>query len=48
MPPPMKPWMARQTIISLMVEQKAHIIDAMVKPPAAMTNIQRVEIMRDR
>ena len=48
MPPPMKPWSARQTIISPIDEEVAHIRLIRVKPPAEMANIQRVESTRDR
>ena len=48
MPPPMKPCAARQTIISEIDEEVAHITLISVKPPAEIANIQRVERTRDR
>src|SRR5215207_4545453 len=48
MPPPMKPWSARYTIICSMVVAVAHMKLMNVKPAAEMTNIQRVESTRDR
>ncbi|GJE45219.1 hypothetical protein AEGHOMDF_4413 [Methylobacterium soli] len=48
MPPPMKPCRARQRIISLIDVDVAHIRLISVKPQAAIENIQRVEITRDR
>ena len=48
MPPPMKPWMARHTIISLMLVERPHIRLAAVNPPAEMANSSRVPMARDR
>ena len=48
MPPPMKPWMARQTIISLIEVDSPHIRLAAVKPAAEMANRMRVPSARDR
>ena len=48
MPPPMKPWMARQTIISLIDVESPHIRLAAVNPPAEMANMMRVPSTRDR
>ena len=47
MPPPMKPWSARQTIISLMEDEVAHIRLMAVKPAAETENIHRVESTRE-
>ncbi len=47
MPPPMKPCRARQTIISSIDVEVAHMMLMSVKPPAEITNIQRVESIRD-
>ena len=44
----MKPWMARQKIISLIVVDRPHIRLAAAKPPAAMANSVRVPSARDR
>ena len=48
MPPPIKPWIARQTIISLMDVDKPHITLASVKPAADVANTMRVPSARDR
>jgi hypothetical protein len=48
MPPPMKPWIARQTIISGIVEESPHIRLATVKPPAEIAKSMRVPIARER
>jgi hypothetical protein len=48
MPPPMKPWMARHTIISLIEVERLHMRLAAAKPPAAMANSVRVPSARDR
>ena len=47
MPPPMKPCSARQTIISSIDVDVAHMKLMSVKPPDEITNIQRVESTRD-
>ena len=47
MPPPMKPWSARHTIISPIEDEVAHMRLISVKPPAEMTNIQRVDSTRE-
>ena len=47
MPPPMKPCRARQTIISPMDEEVAHIRLMAVNPPAEIANIHRVERTRE-
>ncbi len=43
MPPPIKPWMARYTIIWSMLVAVAHRALASVKPAAAIVNRTRVE-----
>ena len=48
MPPPMKPWIARHTIISFIDEVSPHIRLAKVKPAAAVANMRRVPSARDR
>src|SRR5215470_15963304 len=48
MPPPMKPWIARQKIISPIDEVKPHIRLAAVKPAADTANMMRVPSARER
>ncbi len=48
MPPPIKPWIARQTIICSMDEVSPHIRLAMVKPAAETANMMRVPSARER
>ena len=48
MPPPMKPWIARHTIISLIEVESPHIRLAAVKPAADAANKVRVPSARDR
>jgi hypothetical protein len=48
MPPPMKPWMARHRIISLIEDEVAHRMLAMVNPPAAIEKKTRVDSARLR
>ena len=48
MPPPRKPWIARQTIISLIDELNPHIRLANVKPAAEVANRMRVPSTRER
>src|SRR5581483_2198866 len=48
MPRPIKPWMARHTIISFIEEVNPHIRLAKVKPAAAVANMMRVPSARDR
>src|SRR5262249_35687513 len=48
MPPPMKPWTARQTIISLIDALSPHIRLANVNPAADTANSMRVPSARDR
>src|SRR5262249_11682425 len=48
MPPPMKPWTARQTIMSLIDEVTPHIRLANVKPALDTANRVRVPSARER
>ena len=48
MPPPMKPWIARQTIICSIELHMPHIRLDSVKPAAAPANMMRVPSARDR
>ena len=48
MPPPMKPWMARHTMISLIEVDSPHMTLAAVKPAAEIANRARVPSARDR
>ena len=48
MPPPIKPWIARHTIISPMLDDMPHIRLAKVKPPAEIANTHRVPSARDK
>ena len=48
MPPPMKPWIARQTIIWPIDDDSPHIKLATVKPAAAVANMARVPSARER
>src|SRR5262245_8439337 len=48
MAPPMKPWITRQTIISLIEVDSPHIRLAAVKPAAEMEKRIRVPKARDR
>lgn len=48
MPPPTKPWMARQTIMLPIEDDRPHMILATVKPAAETVNNMRVPSARDR
>ena len=48
MPPPMKPWMARQTIISSIDDDSPHMRLAAEKPAAEIANSVRVPSARER
>ncbi len=48
MPPPMKPWTARQKIICSIEEESPHIMLAPVKPAAESANRMRVPMARER
>jgi hypothetical protein len=48
MPPPMKPWSARQRIISSIELACAHMKLMSVKPPAEMVKMTRVDTTRDK
>jgi hypothetical protein len=48
MPPPMKPWIARHTIMVLIEELNPHMKLAKVNPPHEIANSVRVPSARDR
>ncbi len=48
MPPPIKPWIARHTIMLSIDELVPHMMLASVKPAAAVANRMRVPRARDK